>query len=136
MTQILVLKMDQPSSRHDFRKTLMSFRTLTNFKRGPRTHVLLANSYVNRPHTSSANRMTPRSKMQQTQFTVDNNGFIARKATIDGNIQVLVPTALRKPLLYHAHYPVLLGNPGRRRIYASICRIVISHTRRATSTIT
>ena len=56
----------------------------------------------------------------QSQFDVDRRGLLVRKSRIDGALQKLVPTSLRARVLRLAHYPLIAGHPGARRMYDTL----------------
>lgn len=45
-----------------------------------------------------------------SRFTIDEDGVICRKAAIDGSLQVIVPEAFRREMLYNSHHPITAGN--------------------------
>lgn len=55
-------------------------------------------------------------------FKFDRNGGIVKNAIIDGSIQKLVSTSLKKRLLQKAHHSTSAIHPGERRIYGSLRR--------------
>lgn len=57
-----------------------------------------------------------------SSFTYDQDGFLVRQSPIDGAVQRVVTVSLRNRLLYLAHYPLLVGHPGGRRMYIAMHR--------------
>lgn len=52
----------------------------------------------------------------------DKNEPLTKQTTLHGLAHKLVPISLRSIILYVAHYPILAGHPGERRMYDSSCR--------------
>lgn len=48
-----------------------------------------------------------------SNITYDTEGYLVRIAHLDGALQKIVPTNLRKRVLHLAHYPRLQGHPAR-----------------------
>lgn len=71
----------------------------------------------------------------KADFTVDENGLVARKATIDGAIQILAPRALRKQLLYHSHHSVTVVHPVKDECMIKFAESSTSRTWRMMYTI-
>ena len=57
-----------------------------------------------------------------SQFDVDENGVLCRRASTDQALQRVVPRTLRRAILYHAHYPCTAGHPGARKMYDTLRR--------------
>lgn len=55
-----------------------------------------------------------------TQFNIDENGKLLRRATTDGLLQKVLPARLRPAVLYYALNPVYPGHPGCREMYSTL----------------
>jgi len=57
-------------------------------------------------------------------FTVMHNRLqiLYRRAALDGQRQICVPTSLRPRVLYLTHYPPTAGHPGGRKMYQTLRR--------------
>ncbi|CAN8069116.1 unnamed protein product [Agarophyton chilense] len=58
---------------------------------------------------------TPGSLVDYERF-----GLLCRRSPLDGALQRVIPTSLRAPFLYLAHFPRLGGHPGGRRVYQTL----------------
>ena len=67
-----------------------------------------------------ASRLEKREGSIRTEFFRNADGLLARKARLDGAIQVLVPQLLRDRVLNIAHYPASAGHPGGRRLFYTL----------------
>lgn len=59
----------------------------------------------------------------EAEYTVDENGVVVRKAPVDGAIQIIVPTELRKWPLYDSKYFVVADHYSRQKMYNSMRRV-------------
>lgn len=46
----------------------------------------------------------------------NEDGFLCRRSTVEGSIQIIVPQKYREAVLQHGHYQKLVGSLGIRRM--------------------
>ena len=69
-----------------------------------------------------ARREMDRDTQGRTPFAINQHGILIRRSTLDGSLQVVVPSSLRKRLLEIAHYAPTSGHPGRAKLYQTMRR--------------
>lgn len=57
-----------------------------------------------------------------TTCTYEKSSILVKKAPINGEIQILLPTSLRKGILNPTHYSLPAGHSGEQRVYESFRR--------------
>ena len=59
---------------------------------------------------------------RDSPFAHDQHGVLVRRAALDGRLQIVVPSTLRKRLLRIAHRAPVTAHPGRSKMYETLRR--------------
>lgn len=51
------------------------------------------------------------------EFTINSNGLLVRKSTLDGAIQIVIPQSHRRRIPMVSHHASTAGHPDQRRVY-------------------
>ena len=70
-----------------------------------------------------ARREMDRDTQGKSPFAINQHGVLTRKSTLDGSLQIVVPSSLRQRLLEIAHCAPTSGHPGRAKLYQTMRRV-------------
>ena len=62
------------------------------------------------------------SQHPESPFAYDQHGVVVRRAALDGRLQIVVPSTLRKRLLRIAHHAPVTAHPGRSKMFETLRR--------------
>ena len=69
-----------------------------------------------------ARREMDRDTQGRSPFSINQHGVLTRRSRLDGSLQIVVPSSLRKRLLEIAHCAPTAGHPGRAKLYQTMRR--------------